>query len=300
VVKVFLSTFAGMGYAHINNLYKDTTILMFKEVWALEKIHGTSAHVGWNHERQDVYFFSGGERHDKFVSVFDVENLRALFAEKFPTTNVIVYGEAYGGKQQGMKATYGDILKFAAFDVKVGNVWMNIPNAEAIAKGLGLEFVFYTKTSTSIEALNAERDRPSTQAIRNGCGDDKITEGVVLRPLFEVTLNNGSRIVAKHKRDEFRETKTPREVDPAKMQVLLDAKAIAEEWVTPMRLRHVLDKMPHGTSLEQMRDVIHAMTEDVKREAEGEIVLSKEAIKEIGSLTAKLFKETLKKSLEEA
>jgi hypothetical protein len=35
-----------MGYAHINNLYKDQEILIFKHVWALEKIHGTSAHIG--------------------------------------------------------------------------------------------------------------------------------------------------------------------------------------------------------------------------------------------------------------
>ncbi len=29
-----------MGYMHIDNLYKDQTILMFRECYALEKIHG--------------------------------------------------------------------------------------------------------------------------------------------------------------------------------------------------------------------------------------------------------------------
>jgi len=104
--------------------------------------------------------------------------------------------------------------------------------------------------------------------------------------------------VAKHKRDEFRETKTPRAVDPEKLKVLLDAKAIADEWVTEMRLAHVLDKMPSDTSLEHTRDVIAAMTADIEREAAGEIVMSREALKEIGAAAAKLFKGSLKKKLQ--
>ena len=34
-----------MGYAHIENLYKNQTILLFRRCWALEKVHGTSAHI---------------------------------------------------------------------------------------------------------------------------------------------------------------------------------------------------------------------------------------------------------------
>ena len=34
-----------MSYLHIQNLYKDPRILMLREVYALEKIHGTSAHI---------------------------------------------------------------------------------------------------------------------------------------------------------------------------------------------------------------------------------------------------------------
>ena len=39
-----------MGYLHIENLYRPIaqSILLFREVYALEKIHGTSAHVGWH------------------------------------------------------------------------------------------------------------------------------------------------------------------------------------------------------------------------------------------------------------
>ena len=34
-----------MGYLEIKNLYADARVLGFKEVYALEKIHGTSANV---------------------------------------------------------------------------------------------------------------------------------------------------------------------------------------------------------------------------------------------------------------
>jgi len=49
-----------MGYLSINNLYKDTDILLFKECYALEKIHGSSSHIVWSPEH-GIGFMSGGE-----------------------------------------------------------------------------------------------------------------------------------------------------------------------------------------------------------------------------------------------
>ena len=283
-----------MGYSHIDNLYKDQTILILKECYALEKIHGTSAHIRWNAKEQKVKFFSSGERHEKFVSLFDTEFLQAKLAELFVTSNAIIYGEAYGGKQQGMSATYGKELKFIGFEVQVGELWLNVPNAEGVCKSLNIEFVDYVKVSTDLTALDAERDKHSIQAVRNGCGEDKIREGVVLKPLIELTTNNGGRVIAKHRRDEFRETKTPREVSPEEFKVMEDAKGIAEEWVTEMRLKHVLDKLPQGINVKSTKLVIDAMVEDVYREAKGEIVESRGVTKYIGSKAAAMFKENLK------
>lgn len=288
-----------MGYLHINNLYKDQTILLFKECYALEKLHGTSAHVAFNPMGDEVRYFSGGESHTKFKALFDDAQLVAAFKHiGFPLDReVVVYGEAYGGSQQGMSGTYGKTLKFAVFDVKVGDVWLSVPQAEDIAKKLGLEFVAYTKISTDLAALDAARDADSHQAIRNGVGAGKKMEGVVLRPLIEMTLNNGNRVICKHKRDEFRETATPRPVvDPSQLQVLADAEKVANEWVVPMRLEHVLQKIPdHG--MEKMRDIISAMTEDVLREGSGEIVDSKEVRKAISTRTVALYKDYLKSKI---
>ena len=171
-----------MGYMKIPNLYKEIDILAFKECYAMEKIHGTSAHISWKEGK--VGFFSGGEKHEKFVALFDEDELTEKFTELFDC-DVIVFGEAYGGKQQGMSHTYGKELKFVVFDVKVNETWLDVPNAEDVTNKLGLEFVYYNKISTDLKDIDAERDRPSTQAKRNGIEEDKISEGVVLRPLSE-------------------------------------------------------------------------------------------------------------------
>ena len=100
-------------------------------------------------------------------------------------TELIVYGEAYGGKMQGMSHTYGKELKFIAFEVKTPTSWFDVPQAEHFANLLGLEFVPYTKIPCTLEAIDAERDRDSEIAVRNGMGPGHIREGIVLRPLFE-------------------------------------------------------------------------------------------------------------------
>lgn len=277
-----------MGYLHIENLYKNQTILLFRECYAMEKIHGTSAHISWN--KGEVGFFSGGVGHPQFVALFNAETLAAKFKEVFGDQKVTVYGEAYGGKCQGMSATYGTSLRFVVFDVQVGDVWLNVPAAENVAQTLGLEFVHYVKTTTDLDSLNYERDSPSVQAHRNGNMVARHREGVVLRPLVEMTTNNGSRVIAKHKRAEFGETRTPRDVTPEQAQALADADAVAQEWVTAMRLEHVLDKMPGYQLPEDTGKILAAMTEDVLREGAGEIVDSRDVRKAIGKATAALLR----------
>jgi hypothetical protein len=281
-----------MGYLHIDNLYKNQSILAFRRCYALEKIHGTSAHVQWSKGRVSLY--SGGEKYERFAALFDTDALAAKFAEVFGAdVTVRIHGECYGGKMQAMASTYGPDTRFVVFDVLVGDKWLDVPKAEAVAKRFGLEFIYYAEVPTDLEAIDAERDAESVQAVRNGMGFGHKREGVVLRPLTEVTLNNGERVIAKHKRDDFRETKAPRRV-AEKLEVLAAAQAIADEWVTAMRLEHVADKMPDATGIEHTGAIISAMVEDIRREGEGEIEWSKAAEKAISAATAKAWKARVK------
>ena len=291
-----------MSYMHIANLYQAQEVLLFKRIFSLEKIHGTSAHIGFR-PSTGMVFFGGGASRNSFLALFDQDKLKETFAQFFierawGDDMLTVYGEAYGGKMQGMSATYGKELKFVAFEVRVGDTWLAVPAAEEVTRKLGFEFVSYEEIDGTAEAVQKALERDSEQAIRNGMGLGHRREGVVLRPPLELTKNNGGRIIAKHKNPEFAENKTPREIDPNKMKVLADANAIAEEWVTGMRLDHVLDAFTKPLDLSMTGAVIKAMIEDVVREAGAEIVDSKEARTAIGTRTAKVFKQKLNQSIQ--
>jgi hypothetical protein len=289
-----------VGYLHIDNAYKVQDIFLFREVWALEKIHGSSAHVKYRKTPDaavgQLTFFSGGAKHETFVKLFDLPALMAAF-ELLGKDEVTVYGEVYGGSMQGCSNIYGKELQFIAFDVQVGKCWLCVPDMANVAKGLGFEVVHFEKIPATAEAIDAQRDAPSVQAQRNGCGVQS-REGVVLRPLIEVTKNNGQRIIAKHRLEKYNERATPQKiVSPEQLLVLSKADEIANEWVTPMRLIHVTDKLPQPLDLSHTPKVIAAMVEDVYREAKGEIVESKEAQRAISKRTVELFKAFVLKPL---
>ena len=280
-----------MGYRKIDNFYRDIRILDFKECYALEKIHGTSAHIAFHDDA--LHFFAGGEKHENFVAIFDYAELLEKFRAML-IPEITVYGESCGGKMHGMKDTYGDKILFMPFEVKIGPAWLNVDNAVDVCTRLGLGFVDYARGPATIEWINEQRDRPSSLALSLGLGE-KMREGVVVRPVQESHDYRGNRIITKHKRDEFRETKSKREINPDKVKILANAQAIADEWVTPMRLAHVLDKMPLKGELEHTKLVIQAMLEDVKIEGGDEISWSREAERAVGNATARLYKASLSK-----
>lgn len=280
-----------MGYIHIENLYKDQTILLFKECYALEKIHGRSAHVQYKDD--GIIFFSGGCKYEEFIKLFNVEDLLKKFREFFhEDSNIIIYGEAYGGKYQGMARTYGKDLRFVVFEVKIDRMWLPVPKAENVAKLLGFDFVPYEEIDVTLEEINKQRDADSVQAIKNGMGEGHIREGIVLRPLEEFTKNNGDRVIVKHKRDEFKETATPRKITD-KLEKLLEVNKIIDEWLTEARLDHVLNKAGMELEIRNISKIITCMQEDIYREAKGEIEESKELKKAIGRGTALMFKKRL-------
>jgi hypothetical protein len=292
-----------MGYLKILNLYKEQDILLLKECYALEKLHGTSCHIVMSLKEDGnarIGFFAGVVSHANFMKLFDTKKLKTRFLE-FGFANLVIFGEGIGGKCQGMKDTYGPDLRFVVFDVKVNDVWVSVPDMSSIAKSFDLDVVSFVAIPTDMDSIDAECDKFSVQAEKCGCGSNKLREGVVLRPLIELRKNNGKRIIAKHKGETFAErVHTPRvqEMDPNKLQVLSDAAEIANEWVTHMRLAHVLDKL-EWLDMGDTRKVIDAMVEDVRIEGEGEIEWSRSVERAIGNKTAKLFKQHLTDKLRE-
>jgi len=289
-----------MSYLHIANLYRPEAqnIFEFRRVYALEKIHGTSAHVAWRTgEGARLVYFAGGAAHETFIRLFDAEALAAAFLA-LGHDAVTVYGEAYGGKLQGMSKTYGAAMRFVAFEVKIGETWLDVPNAADVAGKLGLDFVPWRVVDATVEALDAERDRPSEQAVKCGIVEEKQREGIVIRPLFECRDSRNERVIAKHKGEAFSERIHAPKIAPDKLEILSKADEIAAEWCTPMRLEHVLDALGiTDLAPERTGDAIKGMIADIEREAAGEIVESKDARKAIGTMAAKLYREAQRKSL---
>lgn len=290
-----------MGYAKISNLYKRPDFLkLFREVYVSEKLHGTSCNISFesgNHPNGGIQFFSGGADHSQFCMLFDKAKLLDIYRNSsLWGKNVTLYGEGVGGKLQAMSHTYGKKLSFVVFDVKVDDKWLDVPEAQKVAERFQQEFVWYTIADNTIEELNRYRDQPSELAKVRGCGDDKPAEGIVVKPLYECYDKNGGRWYVKHKRAEFCETTSKREtvVDPDKLAILAEAESVAGEWVTNMRLEHVLDKlMPKATGMEDTGRVIRAMQEDIRVEAGEEIDwrMEKDILAKIARNTAKLWKE---------
>jgi Rnl2 family RNA ligase len=268
------------------------------EVFALYKADGSSAHISFHGKDLSLSYFPGAAKLEHFKTLFNEEDLLNKFRELFQherIDKVTVYGEVYGGKIQGNSKKYGPNIRFTAFDVKVETdynkvFWMDVPKAEEIVKGLGLDFMPYNRGPLTLGWLNEQRALPSRLAIVS----DAKSEGIVIRPIHELTFNGGGRWIIKYKNEEFRETKSKREVTPEKQEVLSNAQEIASDFVTEERLRHVLDKTPyHGP--ESTGPIIKAMVADIKLESEGEVEWSKEVEKAISRNTAQLLKDTYNK-----
>jgi hypothetical protein len=124
-------------------------------------------------------------------------------------------------------------------------------------------------------------------------GSDKKSEGIVIRPLIELTKNGGGRIIVKHKALEFCETKTPRVISDEELKVLTQVKEIADEWVTENRLSNILSHIEKELEIQDIPVIINLMIEDVLREGEGELVKSKALLKAIARVTALMVKKRL-------
>lgn len=311
-----------MSYMKIPNLYRVKDLFAnFSRLYASEKVHGTSAHLSYKPAIPETVcidtgeaaavgeevrpampaqltLFSGGADHAAFARLWTPEQvldiMDKLASFKQPVT---IYGEAYGGKMQGMRETYGEELRFIVFEVKVGDTWLNVDKAFGVANYLGMEFVPFKLIEGTPEAIEAAMMEPSVVAVRRGITEPKLREGVVLRPMEEFTMNNGARVIAKHKHPSFAENAKPRTLaDPD-----LDApeEKLAEDYCTAMRFGHVLDKFTEPKGPESISKFIDAFKADCLAEApvlEAEQLKGRRAVKVLSRFAAESYKSMLRAS----
>ena len=133
-----------------------------------------------------------------------IEEATASVREKLTTVaphkTVIAYGEGYGGRiQNGGLGNYNpNGVGFVLFDLTIDGRWVRRDVLEGIAKKIGADVVPVVGRGTLDQAIRVARE-----GFSSGWGDFP-AEGLVTRPLVELTDYRGNRVIAKVKTRDFR------------------------------------------------------------------------------------------------
>lgn len=208
-------------YEKINNVYKrdiegtkkliegefqDETVYFLQEnCWEFtEKIDGTNIRVMWDGHKVK---FGGRTEHseipkylmNKLQELFGGEEVEELFEQVFGEKEVILFGEGYGAKIQGVGSLYRSDVSFILFDVWINGNYQPRENVEKIAQLFNIEIVPIVFTGDIDGAVKFVKTHPKS-TIGNA-----YMEGVVGRPLVEMRDRCGKRIIVKIKWNDFKD-----------------------------------------------------------------------------------------------
>lgn len=167
-----------------------------------EKIDGTNIRVHW--DGHNVTF--GGRTAKAQIPTHLLEYMNAtfggneneeIFEQMFGEKEVILFGEGYGHRIQGVGDQYRSDVSFILFDVMIGDIYLSRENVENIAKGLGIDVVPVVLEGTISEAVEFVKTKPDSTI-----GIAKM-EGVVGRPAMEILDRLGKRLIVKIKVCDF-------------------------------------------------------------------------------------------------
>lgn len=167
-----------------------------------EKVDGTNVRVIW-----DGHKVTFGGRTDnaqmpmplmeRLKELFEGNTNEELFEQKFGESQVVFYGEGYGGKIQS-GSLYKETQDFILFDVKVGDIWLKREDVENIAESFGLDVVPVILEGTIQEAVDYVKTKPMSLI-----GNGKESEGLVGVPSARLKDFRGNRIIVKIKACDF-------------------------------------------------------------------------------------------------
>jgi len=183
-----------------------------------EKIDGTNIRVMWHKEewitRKEQLFFSHltpkskiilefRGKTDKAQKIKDLyDNLGEMFTEDkmrevFSETEVCLYGEGYGAGIQKGGGDYRDDKGFILFDIKIDKWWLKRDDLNHIADQLKIPIVPFVNRCTLCEAVEMVRDGFDSQMRQTA------PEGIVCKPIVDLTNRQGKRIIVKIKGKDF-------------------------------------------------------------------------------------------------
>ena len=163
-----------------------------------EKVDGTNVRVMWHGDTVNV----SGRTDNAQMPPHLLKKLAELLpAEKFAAASLpelCLYGEGFGAKiQKGGDNYIADGCSFVLFDVRVGEVWLERENVGDIAGKLGIDVVPIVGRGTLPAAIEVAH-----KGFFSHWGDFP-AEGLVVRPLVELYVRQGRRIIGKIKARDF-------------------------------------------------------------------------------------------------
>lgn len=164
-----------------------------------EKIDGTNTRIIWDgytlqvKGRTDASHLQGYQ--NELLDMLE-GNGNYLFDETFGESEVIIYGETFGGKIQGNP--HKTEPTFQVFDINIGGLWLRYEDIQEISDKLGLEMVPHSVIKGWDAVLNAF---VNVYTIKNNAGE--YFEGLVALPAHMPLTRTGERVITKIKVADF-------------------------------------------------------------------------------------------------
>lgn len=172
-------------------------------VWT-EKVDGTNIRVIWDPENKQVIFKGRTERAQLPVHLLNKLNQlfpKELMEDRFQDSPMTLYGEGYGYKIQKVGSKYlGDKVSFVLFDAFCG-MWLTRESVEKFGVDLKIKVAPIIGNGTIEESI--EFVRGGFNSTWNAIEEFE-SEGLVIRPQYELRARNGGRIITKIKCVDFR------------------------------------------------------------------------------------------------
>lgn len=188
--------------------FRNETVEFLKDVeWTFtEKVDGTNIRIYWDGHKVE---FGGRTDNaeiprsllDSLNKIFGTTEAEELFEQTFGEKNVILFGEGYGGKIQGVGNEYRLDESFILFDVLIGENYQTREWVEKTAQMFGIKAVPVLFTGPLQAGIDYVCGHPKSVVAMK----DTYMEGVVARPKVELKDRCGRRVIVKIKWKDFKD-----------------------------------------------------------------------------------------------
>lgn len=190
----------------IEGCYRSDVVEFLKDnTWEFtEKIDGTNIRVVWDGHKVSFYGRTDAamiptELTNRLVELFGGEANEQIFEQNFGEKEVMLVGEGYGAKIQGVGGLYKKTQDFILFDVMICGNYQSRDTVNEVAKMFNLDVVPIVLEGTIQDGVDFVKTNPPSTI------GQAPMEGVVGRPKIELQDRCGKRIITKIKVEDFKD-----------------------------------------------------------------------------------------------